>query len=455
MLTSKGLFGSDGFSLIEVLLAAMLLGIVSVGMTAMMTALQAEQNGVKWRLSADAFTEEMRLLLSSERACTNSFGGLMSTAGASHTLTDLKDESPAPGKVKYPLGLVFGDGSVRLTSLTLTKFSPGKTTSQAQMTLIAGLQALRSASGAQSIKRELNVNIEMNGTNRVATCLAAAKMADGIWQRVAPLDPDNGNIFFMNQTYGGLVGINTDQPMTNLDVAGPTRATTLANRDMPMALIPNTEGLGGYYQQGMGFNLDFDRTNAIYSIGGDAAGTGAAAILIDHGAGALQFFTIPSVGASAGYSVNPSWLQTQERMRLDSAGHLGIGVTNPTYALHLSTDSAAKPGTGAWTIASDERLKDLGPSYTRGLDAVLKLRPRYYRYRAGNALNLPSAREYVGPTAQNVRRGVPEAVSTDEQGFLHVTNDAIQWALLNAIRELSAEHDQLRAEYDAVARAAQ
>ena len=38
-------------------------------------------------------------------------------------------------------------------------------------------------------------------------------------------------------------------------------------------------------------------------------------------------------------------------------GNVGIGTSSPSYKLHLSTDSAAKPSTNTWTVSSDERLK--------------------------------------------------------------------------------------------------
>lgn len=44
------------------------------------------------------------------------------------------------------------------------------------------------------------------------------------------------------------------------------------------------------------------------------------------------------------------------RLVITASGNVGIGVT-PTYQLQLSTDSAAKPSTNTWTVASDERLK--------------------------------------------------------------------------------------------------
>jgi hypothetical protein len=97
-----------------------------------------------------------------------------------------------------------------------------------------------------------------------------------------------------------------------------------------------------------------------------------------------------------------------------NGGNVGIGLTNPTYQLQLSTDSAAKPGTSTWTIASDERLKDIRAPFTRGLDAINGLNTIYFNYKRDNPLELPSEKEYVGIKAQDAQRVIPEAVSTDE-----------------------------------------
>ena len=124
-------------------------------------------------------------------------------------------------------------------------------------------------------------------------------------------------------------------------------------------------------------------------------------------------------------------------------GNVGIGITAPTYQLQLSTDSAAKPGTSTWTIASDARLKDIRAPFLRGLDAMEGIHPIYFRYKAGNELGLPTDKEYVGIIAQDAKKVVPEAVQTDGQGFLHVTNDSIIWTMFNGVKELYGQFKAL------------
>lgn len=138
------------------------------------------------------------------------------------------------------------------------------------------------------------------------------------------------------------------------------------------------------------------------------------------------------------YEAQPLQIRTTgaDRVTIAANGNVGIGLTSPTYQLQLSTDSAAKPGTSTWTVASDERLKDIRAPFTRGLDAITGLETVYFHYKRDNPLGLPSEKEYVGIKAQDAQREIPESVRTDERGYLHVTNDSIIWTAVNAIKEL-------------------
>lgn len=118
------------------------------------------------------------------------------------------------------------------------------------------------------------------------------------------------------------------------------------------------------------------------------------------------------------------------------AVNVGIGLTSAVFQLQLSTDSAAKPGTMTWTVASDERLKNVRAPFIRGLDALELLNPIYYHYKHNNELGLPSDKEYVGVIAQEARKAVPESVKETRNGFLHLQTDSIIWTMVNSIKEL-------------------
>jgi hypothetical protein len=96
-----------------------------------------------------------------------------------------------------------------------------------------------------------------------------------------------------------------------------------------------------------------------------------------------------------------------------SGGNLGIGMAAASYQLQLSTDSAAKPGTNTWTIASDARIKtdielaDLDVCYNNIKSIPLK---RYtWRDDVYTEEEVPD-RSKLGWIAQDVEVVFPKAV---------------------------------------------
>ena len=110
------------------------------------------------------------------------------------------------------------------------------------------------------------------------------------------------------------------------------------------------------------------------------------------------------------------------------------------------TGDARKPGSSSWDTSSDARLKDIGNTFERGLDDLVKINPVHYHYKKDNPNGLPSDKEYIGVIAQNVEKAIPEAVKKDAKDYLIVNNDPIFWTMLNAIKTLKIENDQLKQE---------
>jgi hypothetical protein len=133
----------------------------------------------------------------------------------------------------------------------------------------------------------------------------------------------------------------------------------------------------------------------------------------------------------------------QTRLLITTSGNVGIGTTAPTDTLSVN-GTASKPGGGSWAVFSDERLKNIKGQFTSGLRAVMELQPLRYEYRRENALGLKSEGEHVGFSAQALRKVIPEAVTTNDNGYLFVNNDPILWTMLNAIKEQQKEIEQLK-----------
>jgi hypothetical protein len=126
-------------------------------------------------------------------------------------------------------------------------------------------------------------------------------------------------------------------------------------------------------------------------------------------------------------------------------GKVGIGTASPDNTLTVN-GTADKPGGGSWAVFSDERLKNINGAFTSGIETVMQLQPVRYEYKSENAMNLKSAGEHIGFSAQEVQKILPEAVTTNDAGYLLVNNDPILWTMLNAIKEQQQQLDQQRRE---------
>jgi hypothetical protein len=140
---------------------------------------------------------------------------------------------------------------------------------------------------------------------------------------------------------------------------------------------------------------------------------------------------------AADFTVNPLVLTANNRV--------GIGTTAPDQLLSVN-GNASKTGGGSWATFSDERLKNIRGPFTRGLNAVMRLQPLHYEYRANNGAGITPDGEHIGLAAQAVQRVIPEAVTANSAGYLMVNNDPIIWTMLNAIKEQQQEIVALKRE---------
>ncbi|PCH63733.1 MAG: hypothetical protein COC04_04100, partial [Gammaproteobacteria bacterium] len=85
----------------------------------------------------------------------------------------------------------------------------------------------------------------------------------------------------------------------------------------------------------------------------------------------------------------------------NTTGNVGLGTQTPAYQLQLSANSAAKPTTSTWTVASDRRLKENIKPYKGGLSDVLEITPVWFTYNGKAGMPKDTG---VGVIAQDLQR---------------------------------------------------
>ncbi|MCK7590761.1 tail fiber domain-containing protein [Subsaxibacter sp. CAU 1640] len=138
--------------------------------------------------------------------------------------------------------------------------------------------------------------------------------------------------------------------------------------------------------------------------------------------------------------------------------NVGIGVTNTPYQLQLSGNSAAKPTSSAWTVASDARLKTNVREFTDGLNLIDKINPVWFTYN-GKA-GMPNETG-VGTIAQELQKVAPYMVNewtyqsedgSTKENYLSVDYGAMDFVLINAIKEQQKIIEQQNAKIEALER---
>ena len=142
-----------------------------------------------------------------------------------------------------------------------------------------------------------------------------------------------------------------------------------------------------------------------------------------------------------------------------SASKVGIGKTNPAYQLQLSQNSATKPGSTLWTIASDRRIKEdiVDADLDTCLENVKNLKLRYYKLRDDIIELDPMFKDShkLGWIAQEVEEILPKCVTTipEQYGLLGVKNldaDQIYVNMFGTLQKLIKENEELQLRIEAL-----
>jgi len=125
---------------------------------------------------------------------------------------------------------------------------------------------------------------------------------------------------------------------------------------------------------------------------------------------------------------------------------LGLGVSSPTYRLHLpnnGSNSLGKAKATAWDTYSDSRVKKEVENINYGLDEVLQMNPVKYHHHSsnfvnGNLLLLGSYSDDIGFLAQELHSIIPEVVNkpkNDSKELWSMNYEKLTPVLVKAIQQ--------------------
>ena len=205
----------------------------------------------------------------------------------------------------------------------------------------------------------------------------------------------------------GNVGVGTASPTAKLNVNGTlTVSGTLTSS---ASII-----LAGSESSPLGISTGDSTTGLIELYGGATNRGGTIQFRGGGNSGDLRFLT-GTTGTGT------------ERLRINSSGNVGIGMT-PTAQLELSTDSAKKPSTNTWTIASDQRLKTniTNADNDRCYEIVKQVPLKRYTWRSEvYSEGQVKDRSKLGWIAQDVEAVFPKAVGTNRFAYNQVFEDVV------------------------------
>ena len=128
-------------------------------------------------------------------------------------------------------------------------------------------------------------------------------------------------------------------------------------------------------------------------------------------------------------------------MKILNGGNIGIGTTTPAYTLDVSGDIYAS---GDIIALSDARYKTNLQKITNVLDKLDNINAYTYTRTDFETLNEPFDKRHVGCLAQEVREEFPDVTSLDAKGNLNLSYTSMVPILLQAIKELRKELQDLK-----------
>jgi hypothetical protein len=267
-----------------------------------------------------------------------------------------------------------------------------------------------------------------------------------------------------NHAFGlGALASNTTGDFNSALGYAALNANTSGSNNVAMgytALVSNTTGNSNTavgYQAGYGNTSGYNNT-IVGQIAGYNLTTGYRNTLIGYAAGADSGSTQLTTGYQnivIGWACDVSNANANNQIVLgadasgkgDSTGFINAGGGG----VYQGNNSSS------WSTTSDQRLKKNIVDNTDGLDKITSIRVRNFEYRLPEEVTeldstcaVDRKGVQLGVIAQELREVCPDCVKEESTGVISVDSDNIFWHMVNAIKDLKAELDTVKAELAAL-----
>lgn len=205
----------SGFSLLEIMVAAALLGGLALAGAKLMESQSKSQKTVESRSEINAVLSDIRTILSQEQSCGVTFGG-KNVDLAEGTVTAISQQefytppSPAtPIVTRYDsntnaqLAKIYGNGNVRILGYRLTTAPdtsnssigvwsalPSGNRSGATNLIIRFYIGQDRTQGVEELSRKIALNVEINPSNQIVKCSAVGGMGADAGRYIHRQNPD-------------------------------------------------------------------------------------------------------------------------------------------------------------------------------------------------------------------------------------------------------------------------
>jgi len=132
---------------------------------------------------------------------------------------------------------------------------------------------------------------------------------------------------------------------------------------------------------------------------------------------------------------------------------IGFNLTGKGTQTTFIGQSACYQGNNStlWSVTSDARLKKNIVDNNTGLDKINAIQVRNFEYRVAEEITDLSQDQAIkkegvqlGVIAQELQQVLPECVKTESTGVMTVNADNLTWYMINAIKELQAQINELK-----------